>query len=31
MASFVLVQKMLKFDGVLDGVFNGTSPGIISS
>ena len=30
-ASFALQQKMLKFDVILDGVFNGTSPVIICS
>ena len=30
-ASFALLQKMLKFDGILDGVLNGISPVIICS
>ena len=29
--SFALLQKMLKFDGILDGVLNGISPVIICS
>ena len=30
-SKFFLVQKTLKFDGILDGVFNGISPVIICS